>query len=77
MNYFEKEKIYKNNLKKAYKKADSLINRAIKERDTKGYRENLGYDSLNKLLDYVAPFHLTYHDECALKDYHFTECDLI
>ena len=38
---------------KGIKKMNSLILNAKKERDTKGYRENLGYDSENKLRNYL------------------------
>ncbi len=33
------------NYTKVLKKINTLINKAKRERDSKGYRENLGYDS--------------------------------
>lgn len=40
-------------MRKAYKFVDKLITKAEKEKDKKGYRENLGYDAQNKVEEYL------------------------
>jgi hypothetical protein len=56
-------------LSKACAFAYRLYKKAIKERDKKGYRENLGYDSANKLTDYVSTLDMHYQDQCKAKSY--------
>ena len=64
---------------KAKKYAMKLIQKAIKERDAKGYRENLGYDSDRKLREYICAQNLgtTYGDEHRLFDFFDQQCDKI
>lgn len=62
---------------KGRKKAEQLYKKACKERDKKGYRENLGYDQIFKLNDYLEKFDLTYSEECQITDYFFKLCDSI
>lgn len=64
-------------LRKAYKIIDIAIRKAKKERDTKGYRENLGYDSWYKIEEKIGSLNLSYQEECKVKDYFYSECDNI
>lgn len=65
-------------LGKAYRKVKTLVRRAIKERDSKGYRENLGYDSQPELEDYLSGRkHLTYLDKCNITEAFFKACNEI
>lgn len=59
-----------------YAFADTLISRAAKERDKKGYRENLGYDQKNKLSDKISELQTEYYqDYCNILDYFRRRCD--
>jgi len=68
---------HKTDYKKGIKYADKLIRKAIKERDKKGYRENLGYDSENELKNYLETLNLNYFEECKILDYFERKCDRI
>lgn len=68
---------YSNILGECYKFADKLVTKAVKERDKKGYRENLGYDQHLKLRDYMSGKGLTYLDECSVMDRFYGGCDNI
>ncbi len=57
--------------------ASNLVKKAIKERDKKGYRENLGYDSKNKLVDFINKLNLHYTLKCDVIDYFDNCCDNI
>jgi len=54
------------NYTKVLKKINTLINKAKRERDSKGYRENLGYDSQRELEDYMSGLNLSYQEEAEL-----------
>ena len=58
-------------------KVNILIENAKKERDSKGYRENLGYDSEGKLRDYMETLGLAYQDEYRVVNYFYSECEKI
>lgn len=62
---------------RALRKVRSLIARAVKERDTKGYRENLGYDSIHALDNFLSPLDLSYTDKCEVRQVFWQECDKI
>jgi len=62
---------------KALKKINILINKAKRERDSKGYRENLGYNSHLKLEDYMSALSLSYQEETELKKIFYKQCDEI
>lgn len=64
-------------LQKAYKIADKYINKAVKERDKKGYRENLGYESYIVFMDEIKKLKLSYQEEAAASDYFHRGCDNI
>jgi len=65
------------NYAKALKKINTLINKAIDERDRKGYRENLGYDSHFKLEDYMSKLDLPWQERTELKKIFYKQCDEI
>lgn len=62
---------------KAERKIKQLIDRAKRERDRKGYRENLGYDSQRKLEEFLQTLNLSYSDEARLIELFYKECDKI
>ena len=62
-------------LRKAYKIIDIAIRKAKKERDTKGYRENLGYDSWYKIEKKICSLNFSYQEKCKVKDSFYLECD--
>lgn len=63
---------------KAMRKADFLITKAIEEKLQKGIRENLGYDSYNKLSDFMGKLeHLTYSDKAEISYYFNCQCDTV
>ena len=62
---------------KALKKIDRLINRAKKERDSKGYRENLGYDSQGELENFMNTLKLSYGEKAQLIKLFYEYCDEI
>jgi hypothetical protein len=66
-----------NNYEKCKKFADSLIKKAENERDKKGYRENLGYDSVYKLEDKMSKLDLNHKESSDLKVYFHEMCDKI
>ena len=65
------------NYTKALKKINTLINKAKRERDSKGYRENLGYDSQRELEDYMSGLNLSYQEEAELIKIFYQHCDEI
>lgn len=62
---------------KALKKITTLINKARSEKESKGYRENLGYDSHRKLEDYMSGLDLSYQEETELMKIFYKQCDEI
>ena len=54
---------------KAKKLVDKMYAKACKERDTKGYRENLGYDQQIKLRDSAVFQSLHYVEQCDVIQY--------
>ena len=62
---------------KALKKINALINKAKRERDSKGYRENLGYDNQGELEDYMSKLNLSYQEEAELIKIFYRHCDEI
>ena len=66
-----------NSKQKAINKANQLINKAIQERDTKGYRENLGYDLYGNLANYMNKLDLNYPAQCEVNKYFNDRCDAI
>jgi len=65
------------NFKRAQRKIRAIVNEAIHERDTKGYRENLGYDQQNRLEEYLNGLDLTYPEHAALIREFYKACDQI
>lgn len=65
------------NYTKVLKKINTLINKAKRERDSKGYRENLGYDSQRELEDYMSGLNLSYQEETELMKTFYQHCDEI
>lgn len=63
-----------NDYQKGLRKANSLVDKAKKYRDTRGYRENLGFDQQTKLEVYLSDLNLTYQERCAIKEHFFAEC---
>lgn len=64
-------------LQKAKRFADDLYNKACRIRDTKGYHENLGYEWVNRLSNYMDRLDLTYVETCQMSQYYFSLCDKI
>ena len=62
---------------KALKIADKLVDKAKQERDTKGYRENLGYDSIYKLEKLISKLDLDYVENADVREYFNRQCDTI
>ena len=58
-------------------KADFLVAQAKRERDKRGYRENLGYDAIHKLEDYLETLHLSYSGKAEVIRYFYSQCDTI
>lgn len=65
------------NKNKAIRFVDKIIKIAKKERDTKGYRENLGYDQANKVRDEIYKLGLEYNQEAEVMKYFYLMCDSI
>jgi hypothetical protein len=61
----------------ALKYARKLVEKARKERDTKGYRENLGYDQDNKLRNRINKMNLSYGEQAAIMTEFYKLCDNI
>lgn len=64
-------------IQKAHRKIEQLIDRAKQERDRKGYRENLGYDSQRKLEDFLETLNLSYPDKARLIELFWKKCNRI
>ena len=62
---------------RARRRIQSIINTATHERDTTGYRENLGYDQQNKLQEYLNTLDLTYPEFCLFMGEFYRACDAI
>lgn len=62
---------------RARRKIKAIIREAERERDTKGYRENLGYDQWSKLQDYFSTLGLTYSERTMLLQEFYRACDAI
>jgi len=60
---------------KARRKIKAIIAEAAKERDTKGYRENLGYDQWPFFLGYLDALDLTYPEKSKLLAEFDRQCD--
>lgn len=56
---------------------DKAIAKAKKERDTKGYRENLGYEQYNKVKERVQKLGLSYNEVEETMSYFEKQCDTI
>jgi hypothetical protein len=56
---------------------DKYISKAKKERDTKGYRENLGYDKYNEVKEKIEKLDLSYSETADLMNYFTIQCDSI
>ena len=69
--------IDKKKLDKCMKQVDKLVNKAIVERDRKGYRENLGYDQDRKLSDFINKIglHISHHGR--VWEYFLAKCNEI
>ena len=66
-----------NRLQKAQVKANRLLTKATRERDTMGYRENLGYDQYRVLQDYCTEIGLSYVETSILLKRFEKECDAL
>ena len=64
-------------LRKATSYIKKVIAKAERERDRKGYRENLGYDSHNQVRDYLNTLELSYIEHSALMKQFNALCDRI
>ncbi len=64
-------------LRKANSFIGKIIAKAERERDRKGYRENLGYDSSRTVEDYLATLDLSHVERSALMNGFFRKCDSI
>ena len=62
---------------KAISKADALIKRARKELDTKGYRENLGYDLYDTLEAYCHRLSMGFRGGANVMEYFLDQCRLL
>ena len=69
--------IDKKKLDKCMKQVDKLVNKAIVERDRKGYRENLGYDQDRKLSDFINKIGLHISHHWRVWDYFLAKCNEI
>ena len=58
-----------NKIKKVKTYIDKIYEKCCNYRDKYGYKENLGYDQKNKVLDYMRKFNLTYQEECEVLRY--------
>jgi hypothetical protein len=66
-----------NDFEKGIKKADQLIDKAIKYRDRYGYRENLGFDQDIKLRSFLSKLNLHYQEECEVMDHFYNRAKQI
>ncbi len=65
-------------MKQGMAKVKGLIASALREQNHKGYRENLGYDSENKLHNFLEFCDdLTYADKAGLYTEFYKLCDTI
>ena len=64
-------------LRKARDKSRKLIAKAERERDLKGYRENLGYDQYRSLEDYCATLCLSYTETSIILGAFDNACDAL
>jgi hypothetical protein len=65
----------------AYQKGQKMIEKiyakSIRERNAKGYRENLGYDQVPKFSSYLSGLDLSYVDQCRLNREFMDMCNKI
>jgi len=57
------------------KKINTLINKAKGEKNNKGYRENLGYDSQLELENYMSTLNLSNQEKAQLIKAFYEYCD--
>ncbi len=57
------------------RKINTLINKAKGEKNNKGYRENLGYDSQLELENYMSTLDLSYQEKAKLIKMFYEYCD--
>ena len=62
-------------LQKAQAEVTRLIAKAARERDQRGYRENLGYDQRPVLGDFLSTLDLSYSEKYALLCDFDRQCD--
>ena len=62
---------------KGKNRVDSLVRMAKKERDEQGYRENLGYETILELDDYLKTLCLSYREESEVLEYFYRQCDTL
>ena len=60
---------------KVLKKINTLINKAKGEKNSKGYRENLGYHSQLELENYMKTLNLSYQERAKLIKMFYEYCD--
>ena len=65
------------NVNKARTKIKSLIHRAVLQRDRHGYHENLGYEQVHQLENYMAGLDLSYSEYCSLITDFNRQCDAL
>lgn len=66
-----------NRLKKARARSRQLIAKAKRERDLRGYRENLGYDQYQALEDYCRELCLSYTETTIILGCFENACDAL
>lgn len=66
---------YKKSMKKGYSYVDTIINKCKEEIQTKGYRENLGYDQYINLQEKLDGLELVYSDRAKILNYFIQCCD--
>ena len=63
--------------KRGFEIVRKMIKKAEKERDTKGYRENLGHDQYPVLMSQLYLLDLSYQDQVEIVDYWADLCDAL
>ena len=64
-------------MNKIKKYINKIYEKSCNYRNKYGYKENLGYDQKNKVLDYMEKFNLTYQEQCELKTYFWNKMNRI
>ena len=67
----------KEDLAKARRKAQSLVEAAAHYRDNHGYRENLGFDSQRELEDYMSTLDLSYSEATDVLKEFWADCSAL